>query len=336
MRLTVQLVIENDAGEREDVAEIVTLTRGALCPEQLGLTLAEAKPMLEGVQQALVTQQAKEVLAAHAHCPECGRRRGRKSQHKLVVRTLFGKLRLASPQFYQCRCRHHATRTFSPLADALPERTTPELACLETKLVALASYGLTIDLLAEVLPIGKAISVASLHRMVQRVATRMENELGDEKGQFLEGCQRDWDRLPPPGPPLTVGLDGGFVHAKDQPSRHEGWFEVIAGKSLPADGAPGKCFASVQDYETKPKRRLFELLRSQGLQAHQLVTFLSDGADDVREVPRSLSPEETSASAVSLTLDSRMSQPNMLYNTICLGVLEIHSSARVTCVIPIR
>ena len=29
----------------------------------------------------------------------------------------------------------------------------------------------------------------------------------------------DWDALPPPGPPLTVGLDGGFIHAKDQKSR---------------------------------------------------------------------------------------------------------------------
>jgi hypothetical protein len=34
-------------------------------------------------------------------------------------------------------------------------------------------------------------------------------------------------------------------------------------------------------YDTKPKRRLFELIKSQGLQANQQVTFLSDGADDV-------------------------------------------------------
>jgi hypothetical protein len=65
---------------------------------------------------------------------------------------------------------------------------------------------------------------------------------------------------------------------------------VIAGKSLPADGA-GKVFAYVQNYDPKPKRRLFELLKSQGLQANQQVTFLSDGADDVREVPMYLSPE---------------------------------------------
>ena len=107
---------------------------------------------------------------------------------------------------------------------------------------------------------------------------------------IIDGCQRDWDALPPPGPPLTVGLDGGFIHAKDQKSRGEGWFEVIAGKSMPEEGA-AKCFAYVQTYDTKPKRRLFELMKSQGLQANQQVTFLSDGADDVRELPLYLSPE---------------------------------------------
>ena len=87
-----------------------------------------------------------------------------------------------------------------------------------------------------------------------------------------------------------MGLDGGFVHAKGQKSRGEGWFEVIAGKSVPEDGA-AKCFAYVQTYDPKPKRRLFEVLKSQGLQANQQVTFLSDGADDVRELPFYLSPE---------------------------------------------
>ncbi len=100
---------------------------------------------------------------------------------------------------------------------------------------------------------------------------------------------RDWEGLPPPAPPLTVGLDGGYVHAKDQKSRTEGWFEVIAGKSVQADGY-AKCFAFVSKYDKKPKRRLFEVLRSQGLQMNQQVMFLSDG-DTVRELQMYLSPE---------------------------------------------
>ncbi len=44
-----------------------------------------------------------------------------------------------------------------------------------------------------------------------------------------------------------------------------GWFEVIVGKRMPTD-TEGKCFGFVTDYDTKPKRRLAELLKTQGLQ----------------------------------------------------------------------
>jgi hypothetical protein len=207
-----------------------------------------------------------------------------------VVQTLFGNSRLTSPPLSHCRCRPRAARPRSPLADVLSDRTTPELVYLESKCAARVSSGVTIGLLAEVLPLDGAITVASLHRRLQRVGIRIDRDLGEEQGQFLNGYQRDWDALPPPSPPLTVGLDGGFVHAKDQPSRREGGCEVIAGKSLPVKGA-GKCFAYVQHSAAQPKRRLFELLKSQGLRADPQVTVLSAGADVVREVPMSLRPE---------------------------------------------
>ena len=56
--------------------------------------------------------------------------------------------------------------------------------------------------------------------------------------------------------PIAVGLDGGYVRDWDQKQRH---FEVIVGKSVPSD-QPAKCFGFVQTYDTKPKRRLGEVL----------------------------------------------------------------------------
>jgi hypothetical protein len=291
MKLKLQLIIESDSGETEVVKEVVKLQRHSLRAENLGLMLSEVKDLLHEVQKAMVTHQSTQYVTQQTSCPECGRIRSHKGKHQIVLRTLFGKLRLDSPRLYHCGCcSNEEHRSFSPLAELLTERTAPELAYLENKFSAMISYGLTAKLLAEMLPIGGEINVASVYRNLQRVAERMEAELGEEKWQFIDGCQRDWDALPPPGPPLTVGLDGGFIHAKDQRSRGEGWFEVIAGKSMPEQGA-AKCFAYVQTYDTKPKRRLFELMKSQGLQANQQVTFLSDGAGDVRELPLYLSPE---------------------------------------------
>jgi len=88
-----------------------------------------------------------------------------------------------------------------------------------------------------------------------------------------------------------VGLDGGYVHASDQKSRTEGWFEVITGKSVKTEGGGAKVFAFVNKYDTKPKRRLYEVLKAQGLQMNQQVVFLSDGGDTVRDMQAYLSPE---------------------------------------------
>jgi hypothetical protein len=52
-----------------------------------------------------------------------------------------------------------------------------------------------------------------------------------------------------------------------------------------------RCFAWVQTYDEKPKRRLFELLKGQGMQPNQQVEFLSDGGEDVRNVQRYLNPQ---------------------------------------------
>ena len=59
---------------------------------------------------------------------------------------------------------------------------------------------------------------------------RLEGELGEEQGMFIEGCERDREALPRPDLPLTVGIDGGYVHSRKQKSRSEGWFEVLKAK----------------------------------------------------------------------------------------------------------
>jgi hypothetical protein len=51
-----------------------------------------------------------------------------------------------------------------------------------------------------------------------------------------------------------------------------------------------KCFSFVNTYDEKPKRRLYELLKSQGLQMNQDITFLSDGGDTVRDLQFYVSP----------------------------------------------
>src|SRR3989442_8841736 len=152
MKVTVQVVIEAENGTSTIVQEVGQLEREGLQPENLGLKLVEAKHLLQAVQEVLVGEQIRAALAQLASCPQCGAVQQHKDARTIVVRTLFGTLRLPSPRWYRCPCQPAATRTFSPLAELLPERTTPELLYLEAKFAGLASYGLSAKLLAELLP----------------------------------------------------------------------------------------------------------------------------------------------------------------------------------------
>jgi hypothetical protein len=265
MKVTMQVVLHGEDDEPTEVREVFHLQREALTSETLGLQLGEAKDLLSTVQEALVDHQVKAALAQQVACPHCGTTRRHKDKHTIVVRSLFGTLRLRSPRWHQCPCSPQATASFSPLAAVLPDRTTPELVYLEAKFAGLVSYGLSTKLLAEVLTLGRRLHATVLRQQVHAVAQRLEDELGPEGWSFIEGCPAQWAQLPRPDLPLTVGLDGGYVHSSEQRSRRNGWFEVIAGMGMPSERR-AKSFGFVQTYDAKPKRRLFEMLRSQGMQ----------------------------------------------------------------------
>ncbi|MGH7717052.1 MAG: ISKra4 family transposase, partial [Vulcanimicrobiaceae bacterium] len=160
---------------------------------------------------------------------------------------------------------------------------------LQTKWASLMSYGMTVGLLKDVVPVSEDLSVRAVRKDVEHAGQRLDGELGDEQVTFVEGTPVDWQQRPDPAGPLIVGIDGGYVHARNQ-KRGEGWFEVIVGKSIPAAG-DSKCFGFVSRLDAKPKRRLYDMLASQGLQMNQQLVFLSDGGDTVRELQMRMSPQ---------------------------------------------
>lgn len=106
------------------------LHRGTLQPETLGLTLAEARWILAGIEQSVVEQQATEFVTQRRLCSNCGQDHLCKSRHQIFFRRPFGKLKLESPRLYRCQCESEDRKSFSPLAELLHERTSPELVYL--------------------------------------------------------------------------------------------------------------------------------------------------------------------------------------------------------------
>lgn len=190
---------------------------------------------------------------------------------------------------YTCSCQPHQKRSWSPVAALFSERSTPELLCQEVRWASLLSYGVTVKLLENLLPIEHQLSISTVPRHVHQIAERLEGELGDEQPSFVEGYPVQWYTLPEPAAPLTVSLDGGYVHARSSEQRKDGSFVVIVGKSTTGEGTTTS-FGLVSGYDPKPRRRLFEVLKSQGMQMNQAVTFLTNGGDTVRDLTEGLNP----------------------------------------------
>jgi hypothetical protein len=284
MKIKVQLII--DSKDQSTIEDIICFEKEELSAATLGLTLKEAKAINLEIQQKMITHQITKFISDQRFCPCCGATRLVKGYHPLIYRTLFGKICLKSPRLLVCKCQSPCQLSFSPLSQILTERMSPELSYLESKWASLISYGMTAKLLEEVLPLETHPS--SIFYNTQKVSTRLEQELGEENPVFIEGCQRDWDQLARPDTPITVSLDGGYVHAREGDNRKAGWFEVIVGRSL-QEGHDSKRFGYVTNYEKKPKRKLYEMLQSHGLQMNQDITFLTDGGDTVRDLPLYLS-----------------------------------------------
>jgi hypothetical protein len=104
------------------------------------------------------------------------------------------------------------------------------MVCLEAKWASLIPFAKAADLLRDVSTVEESVNPETVRKHLQATAERMEEDVGEE-GQFnIRGIGRGREQQPLPGGPITVGLDGGCVRA----AHKQGWFEVIAGKSVVA------------------------------------------------------------------------------------------------------
>ncbi|HZI75621.1 MAG TPA: hypothetical protein VFD73_16690 [Gemmatimonadales bacterium] len=255
IQIQLQIVADDDSVISED--EILHLDKGDDRLEAIGLSLGEAKALLAGIQERVVTAQAASFAARHRGCPVCGRARRSKGPSPIVFRTVFGTVPLASPRFHRCRCQPAEPKTVSPLTALFTEHTAPELLYLETKWASLVSFELTAQLLNEILPLAGTAQACTVRRHLHRVAARHETELGAGP----PGASKDAPAAGRPGPlgqdPIIVGIDGGYVRNWHDKKRN---FEVMVGKSL-APGRESRYFGLVRSQDGQPDRRLGAVLQ---------------------------------------------------------------------------
>ena len=101
--------------------------------ETPGLTLAEGKKTLAGLQRHLVQAQTEEHCRNRRRCQRCGAQRPLKDMRRRRLASLFGVVEVRAPRFGPCRCGVASRRTITPASEIMPERCTPVWGAVDTR-----------------------------------------------------------------------------------------------------------------------------------------------------------------------------------------------------------
>jgi hypothetical protein len=239
--------------------------------ETLGLTVAEGKMTLAGLQRHLVQAQANEHCQSRRRCRHCGAQRPLKDFRHRRLTSLYGVVEVRSPRFGPCRCGVASRRTITPVAEIMPDRCTPEYERTLAKMGSVLPYRRARSLLDAFFPLGDAPEVETIRQRTLHVGARLERAAA---------------ALPTSAPPteaksITLTIDSG--HVKAVRSYQGRSFEVFVAQ-VSNDNGKQVVFSSLPAEADRQTQQLRGVLYDLGATARTPLTILSDGADG----PRSL------------------------------------------------
>src|SRR3954464_4219193 len=132
----------------------------------LGLTLAEGKQLLAGVQQELVAAQARLHAARHPACRSCSATCRVKDYRQHAIATLFGQVAVRLPRYCCVGCGV----TEAGLGWPSHIRSTPELDRLRAQFAALMPYRTAAEVLGQVFPVDAGADPETLRRHTFKIA----------------------------------------------------------------------------------------------------------------------------------------------------------------------
>jgi len=108
--------------------------------ETLGLSVAEGKMILGGLQRYLVQAHAEEHCRSRRRCDHCGAQRPLEDFRRRRLVSLFGVVEVRAPRFDPCRCGVASRRPITPVAEIMPDRCTPEYERTLARMGSLLPY----------------------------------------------------------------------------------------------------------------------------------------------------------------------------------------------------
>jgi hypothetical protein len=259
----VKLVSVGAAGE-EHSTEVMQITRPDDLTDlaSLGLTLAEGKQLLAGVQQEIVAAQARIHAVRRPACRGCGDVCRVKDYRQHAMATLFGQVTVRLPRLCCASCGVIETGVAWPRHI----RSTPELDRLRAQLSALMPYRAAGEVLAQVLPVDAGADPETLRRHTFKVAERLPMPATAKPAT--------------PAAAIVVTLDSTFIRSCDEGERH---LEVRIGNVETTTGGR-QVFGAVAKANTDPAVLIRRGLDAVGCTKSTALTAFTDGCPGLRRI----------------------------------------------------
>ncbi len=228
----------------------------------LGLTLAEAKRLLAGIQREIVAAQAREHAVRRPDCSRCGGVCRVKDYRDHAVATLFGQVTVRLPRFRCAACGGLEAGVGWPSHC----RSTPELDRLRAHFSALMTYRTAADLLGQMFPVDAGTHHETLRRHTLKV------------GEALSGCAAV--RPETPASAIMVTLDSTFIRSCAEGERH---LEVRVGNVETQSGGR-QVFGAVAKAGTDIRALIRRILDAVGRTTDTALTAFTDGCPGLRRI----------------------------------------------------
>jgi len=139
----------------------------------LGLTLAEAKRVLAGVQREIVAAQARDHAIRRPECPRCDGVCRVKGYRDHAMATPFGQVTVRLPRFRCAACGGIEAGVGWPQHC----RSTPELDRLQAQLAALMTDRTAADVLEQMFPVDAGTHHETLRRHTLKVGETLRDRI---------------------------------------------------------------------------------------------------------------------------------------------------------------
>jgi len=226
----------------------------------LGLTLAEAKRLLAGVQREIVAAQARTHAVRRPECPRCDGVCRVKDYRDHAVATLFGQVTLRLPRFRCAACGGIEAGVGWPSHC----RSTPELDRLRAHLSALMTYRTAADVLKQMFPVDAGKHHETLRRHTLKV------------GESLDECATI--RPETAASAIVVTLDSTFIRSCESGERH---LEVRVG-NVETNAGRRQVFGAVAKSSTPIAELIRRSLDAVGRTGDTALTAFTDGCPGLR------------------------------------------------------